>query len=296
MKTLLSIFLLLAIAFTLSFCNKTETKPLAASVSFRVDSLTDLTFSDVQGVWDANTSLMSLTAKNETVFTLSLSMPNGLQGGVFFFSTSTISAAAFQPDFSMVPPPSYLSYADTKSFGSIAITDVTSDSVVTGTFNFTLKDPVSDKIIKLSNGVVSNVKMVNRKSNLGGNGDFFTAKIDDVLWSPAPPTGSISFGKLVISTSDSTKYMGLSLPPNITVGNYPMDDIIRIYTGFYRPTPFAVNRTFFVPSRATSKLTITEHNTTTKQIKGTFNFRGEDAGGLSRKFYLITEGAFSVKY
>jgi hypothetical protein len=51
-----------------------------------------------------------------------------------------------------------------------------------------------------------------------------------------------------------------------------------------------------VGSTATSKLTITEHNTTTKSIKGTFNFKGTDITGASTPSFLITEGAFSIKY
>ena len=295
MKNLASVLMLLAFALSLACCKKTETSPASGSVTFKVDSTTSFTSSLAGGTWEPNNSLLNITAKGgKSLFTMTLAMPNGLKAGTYAFSSTTSqNGTLFKPDTAVTQ--NFLSNVDTKSFGTLVISNVTTDSLITGTFTFTLKDPVGGTLKKITVGVINNVKAINNKS-ITTSGSTFSAKIDGTLWTPTQVTGLVSSNNLIITASDGTKSIGFTLPSNIAVGSYTFDFFTGTYIALYNPTNSTTNPMSFIASTATSKLTITEKNTSTKQIKGTFNFKGEDITSSTTRTYLITEGTFSVKY
>jgi hypothetical protein len=288
---------LLALLLSLACCKKNAVNPSASgSVSFKIDSLATFTSASAGGVWEPTNSLLNITAKGgRALIVLNLLMPNGLKAGTYpFSSTSTAATATFYRPDTLKTSEGYYSNVDTKSFGSLVITSVTADSLVTGTFTYSLKDPVSGVVKKLTAGVITKVKIINNKSIVSVGSNVFSAKIDGSLFTPTQITALKSSGSLIIGGSDGTKSVGLNVPETIAAGNYTLSFGTN-YTGQFLPS-LAISNGLYIASAATSKLTILENNTTTKLLRGTFNFKGEDSFGSSTKTYLITEGSFSVKY
>ena len=299
MKNFISVFTLFAFTLSLACCKKTETGPASGSVTFKVDSTTDFTSSFAGGNWESGNSLLNITAKGgKSIIVINVAMPNGIKTGTYNFSAASGGAGTatfYRPDTAIVNE-GYYSSIDAKSFGTLIVTGVTSDSVLTGTFTFTLKDPNSGKLKVITTGAINSVKVIDNKKNTTTNGSTFTAKIDGTLWTSTLTAGTVSSGKLNISASDGVKSMGITVPSNVTAGSYTMDFFTGTYIGVYNPTFSLTNPQSFIASTATSKLTITANNATTKTITGTFNFKGEDFSQQSTKVYLITEGTFNVKY
>jgi hypothetical protein len=302
MRNFLMLVALLASLMTLTQCKSDDTDtptPDAntGAVTFKVDSLTDFNSSKVGSVWESTNSTLNLTAKGgKSIISISVVMPNGFKTGTYNFtaSSSALMATFYRPDSSVITE-GYFSNIDTKSFGTVNITSITTDSIMTGTFTFTLKDPVSAKIKKIANGVFTKVKVADNKSLVVGGSNTFSAKIDGVLFSPKQITATKFFGKISIVGSDGTKTIGLTVLETAKVGTYTMD-FFGDYTAQFNPSMSSTNPASFVASSTTSKLTITEHNTSTKVIKGTYNFKGEEFLGTSTKAYMITEGAFKLSY
>jgi hypothetical protein len=299
MKNLSSLCVFWALVITLASCNKDEASPapLSGSVNFKFDSTKIFQSTFSSGVWEPNNALLSIVAKaGKSLLVMNTLMPNGLKAGTYSFTANAPFAMVtfFREDSTKVTE-GYYSNIDGGSYGVLVITNVTADSLVTGTFKFMLKDPVTSKIKVLDQGVITDLKVVNNKSITTGGTNTFSAKIDGVLWPGKQILGSNYFGKITITNSDGTKSMGFQLVETIKPGTYNMD-FGSDYHVQYSPTLSLTNPESYVASTATSKLTITEHNTTTRQIKGTFNFKGTLFPNAGTKSYLITEGAFSVKY
>ncbi len=297
---ILSVFcLLLTLVISFACCKKESDLPSGSSgsVTFKYDSTKNFQSSFSGGVWEPNNAMMSIFAKaGKSIFVMNTLMPNGLKIGTYsFIANSPLSMATFFREDSTKVTEGYYSNIDGGSFGILFITSVTADSLVSGTFKFMLKDPVTGKVKFLDQGVITNVKVVNNKTITTGGSNTFSAKIDGVLWSPKQITGLKTPGTITINASDGTKTIGLFLVETIKTGTYKMDFGSDYYVQFI-PTFSISNPESYVASPETSKLTITEHNTGTRQIKGTFNFKGDLFPFPGTKSYLITEGAFSVKY
>jgi hypothetical protein len=279
-------------------CKKDQVTPSSTgTVTFTVDSLTKFQSSAVGGVWESTNSLMNITAKGgKSIIVMNVIMPSGLKAGTYNFTATSAAGMAifYRPDTTVITE-GYYSNIDTKSFGTLIITSVTADSLVTGTFTYTLKDPVSAKIKKITTGVLTQVKVKdNRAITTGTTTNSFTAKVDGVVFKPTQITGVSAFGKISLVASDGTKSIGLNIIQTAKAGTYTMD-FLGDYSAQYIPSMSISNPVSYVGVPATSKLIITEHTTTTKVIKGTFNFIGEEFLGGTKK-YTITEGVFSVKY
>lgn len=77
------------------------------------------------------------------------------------------------------------------------------------------------------------------------------------------------------------------MPQNITAGTYDLD-FLSNYKGFYILTSVIY---FTLES---GKLTIIEHNPSTKRIRGTFNFKATEV--LGTKSSQFNQGYFSLNY
>lgn len=299
MKNISSLFIFLAFVAAFVCCNKTEEQPTGStgSVSFKYDSTKNFQSSYSGSVWEPNNGLLNITAKaGKSLLVINTLMPNGIKKGTYsFFASSPTGMAAFFREDSTQVSEAYFSNIDVGSFGILTITDVTTDSLITGTFAFFLKNPINDKLKVLLEGKITAVKVVNNKTIVTGGTNTFSAKIDGVLWSPKQLTAIKNFGNIQLTASDGTKSMGLSLVETIKTGTYQMD-FGSDYHAQFSPTFSITNPQSYIAAPSTSKLTITEHNTATRQLKGTFSFKGDLFPSPSTKSYLITEGAFSMKY
>lgn len=297
MKNSLAVCGIFMLLLFLMSCKKSDTNPSnsTGSVTFKIDTTGNNNFTSTYsgGIWEPNNALLSITAKGgKSIIVINIAMPNGLKVGDYSFGASTgFSTAFFRPD-TLIATEGYYSIVSGAS-GSVKISSVSSDSVVTGTFNFILIDPVTGKTKRLSNGAITGVKIVNNTSIVTGGTNSFSAKIDGTLWSPKQITGSKNFGTISITASDGVKSMGLTIIETAKAGVYTMDSFSD-YSAQYLPS--LSSATSYVPDPSTSKLTILEHNTSTRRMRGSFNFKGSAFPTPTTKTYTITEGVFDVKY
>jgi hypothetical protein len=120
--------------------------------------------------------------------------------------------------------------------------------------------------------------------------DTFHVKIDGTLFTPYAISGNaiLSNHTIMVQGSDSAalKTVALTMPDNITPGSYSMDGIT--YYGLYNNGDSSLG-----PVSGT--LEILEHNTSTKRIRGKFDYKAESPVDPNIAASL-TEGYFSVVY
>lgn len=125
--------------------------------------------------------------------------------------------------------------------------------------------------------------------------DTFRVKIDGTSWTPTSITGMAVpvLNQIAVNATTSTgsKTVGLVFPANIAPGSYTLDFFGTTYIGLYNPDTDPTHS----KSSVSGTLQILEHNTTTRRIRGNFNFRGEELLN-PQTFANITEGYFSVTY
>ena len=99
--------------------------------------------------------------------------------------------------------------------------------------------------------------------------------------------------KIAVTANDATvsKTVAVSMPANITPGTYTFDIFGGTYIGQYNPNTNPMNS----QASMSGTLTILSHNTTTRRIRGTFNFHAEEILNPAA-FTEITEGYFAVTY
>jgi Family of unknown function (DUF6252) len=128
---------------------------------------------------------------------------------------------------------------------------------------------------------------------LDPEGDCFTAKVDGVLFESDNVTGTNTSLVLVIgATSGSTtlQVFGINLI-NTNVGTYAISvQSGAEATATYAPSSLSLP-VLYVGTSGT--LTISEHDTIEKRIKGTFSFEGDDGAGGT---ISVTEGLFDLRY
>lgn len=177
--------------------------------------------------------------------------------------------------------------------GTLVITKIDkTNKTITGTFSFKMFRETDSKQLTITEGVFENLKYSTEvPPNAGADADF-KVKIDGTLWTGQVVSGAASNGQLIISATESnvSKSVGLFMPADITLGTYDLTQL-GTYIGIYNYGPVTSPTTLASES---GKLIITEHNTSTKTIKGTFNFVAKPfTGGTAVQF---TEGSFTVKY
>jgi hypothetical protein len=129
--------------------------------------------------------------------------------------------------------------------------------------------------------------------------DTFRVKIAGTSWTPPtilavkspaiPPLPST----ITITGSDPTasKFVSLIFPADITPGNYTLSFLGGTYIGQYSPDSNPLNS----QAAVSGTLQIISHNTTTRRIRGNFNFLAEELLN-PQAFTLLTEGYFAITY
>lgn len=173
--------------------------------------------------------------------------------------------------------------------GTVVVTRIDQQNkTISGTFTLKLYRDLDSKQLVLTEGVFENIPYETQlPPNTGANANL-TVKIDGSSWSGKSVSGMAVQGTLMITATelDLSKTVGLTMPATITAGSYTFenDPILGVY----------IKGTTNLAS-SSGTLTITEHNTSTKIIKGTFAFKASDLLGSANTAQL-TEGSFTVQY
>lgn len=170
---------------------------------------------------------------------------------------------------------------------------------ISGTFSFLVYRDIDSKQYTITEGVFENLPYTTDEPDPGnpGGGSFMNATIDGAGYTGMNTTGLFNAQLNAIQISSGTgtgptdiKTLHLMVAADIAVGKY--DFATGDVLGLYSIIAGSSNTNFESES---GELNITEHNTTTKTIKGTFHFVGKDlAGGTTTA--NITNGSFSVTY
>jgi hypothetical protein len=165
---------------------------------------------------------------------------------------------------------------------------------ISGTFKFKLfrEEDSGQKVI--TEGIFENL-VYETTLPPSSSTDTFTVKIDGTDWKAESIFGTfVSLTNqitIVANNSTATKTVGLTMPVAITPNSYTLDFWGLTYIGLYNPSS-----TLALASES-GTLTILEHNTATKRIRGTFDFKAaEIVPSNPPKVANLTSGYFSVKY
>ena len=178
----------------------------------------------------------------------------------------------------------------TQSGGTVTITAIdTANKKLSGTFSMKVYRPIDQTQKEISEGTFSNISYETSALPPANAKDTFRVKIDGADFSVASITGIVAINKINISgsNSDVSKTVGLSFPTNITAGSYTFTSFGSDYIGQYN-----VGSSYLSADSGT--LTILENNTSTKRIRGNFNFGATEFGGSQTA--TLTQGYFSVVY
>jgi hypothetical protein len=115
------------------------------------------------------------------------------------------------------------------------------------------------------------------------------AKIDNVDYTAKFVAGFQTQGKILLTgaEADGTKTLGLQVPADIITGTYDFT-LFGDYIALYAPTP----QNAMVSE--SGKLIILEHNTASKKIRGSFNFKGRNI--QTAESIVVSNGFFSITY
>jgi len=176
-----------------------------------------------------------------------------------------------------------------ESGGTVTISSIDKiNKTISGTFKMRLFRSSDSKHKVITEGVIDKLTYTSLLQEASKT-DTFKVKINNTDWTGRSITGYAFGGGIAINATelDVSKSVGLTMPQNITAGTYDME-MFGKYSAQYNPSLTS----YLVAD--TGKLTIIEHNTLTKRIRGNFNFTAIDL--LSPASAQLTLGYFSVVY
>ena len=186
---------------------------------------------------------------------------------------------------------------DAGGFVNITSIDV-ANKRISGTFSFRVFRQMDGAQRTLTEGSFTNLPYTTTLPP-GNATDTFKVKIAGTLWVPptvlasktpaAPPL--IPQIAITGTSADGTKAVGMFMPADITPGTYTFDLFGGIYVALYNPDTDPSHS----QGSMSGSLTILSHNTTTRRIRGNFNFHAEALLNPLLNTEL-TEGYFSVSY
>jgi hypothetical protein len=183
--------------------------------------------------------------------------------------------------------------------GLVNITSIdVANKRISGTFSFRVFRQMDGAQRTLTEGSFTNLPYTTTLPP-GASTDTFKVKIAGTLWVPPTVLGSktpavppLTPQIVVTGTSaDGTKSVGIFMPGGITPGNYTFDLFGATYIGLYNPDTDPSHS----QGSMSGTLTILSNNTTTRRIRGNFNFHAEALLNPLLNTEL-TEGYFSVSY
>ena len=163
--------------------------------------------------------------------------------------------------------------------GVVTISEVDeTNKTLSGIFNFNAFLPGIDTIY-VSKGALHNVSYLDGDIVDPTNAGLFTAKVNDNPFVPVIISSRNTGNTIITSGSTANATIVISVTANVEPGDYtlPRGGFAAKYQGVNGPEP-----------TAGGLVTILEHDTTAKTIKGTFSF--------ITNLTEITEGQFDVSY
>lgn len=181
------------------------------------------------------------------------------------------------------------------SGGEITITSIDeARKTMSGSFSVKVYRYDTEKTITISEGSFTDIAYITSLPATPAT-DSFKVKINGASWAPAMVMGIKvpMMDKIGITASDDqgVKAVALTFPSGITPGTYTLDFSGGTYIGQYNPDADPTHSKI----ATAGTLTILEHNTSTKRIRGSFAFTAAEILDPGNKAE-ITEGYFSVKY
>lgn len=236
-----------------------------------------LGFTDIAGLSKTN-KLLSITLSDTVAKTYQLT-PTSLD-----YAVLSDSADATAGDFTTNDGAD-----ETQSGGTVVVTSVDRvKKTISGTFQFKLYRAGDKKQLVITEGVFDKLPY---SANLppANSTDTLKAKINSADWSATSISGVSSQGLITLIGTDAsvTQAVSLAFTSTIQPGTYSIDN--QTVAGTYLAS--VTN-----PFQSTSgSLTILEHNTTTKRIRGNFSFTARDLT-TGTQTVQITQGYFSLTY
>ncbi len=224
---------------------------------------------------------ITITLQDSGVHQYTLDYTNAANAGAYTDSNST-NVLAFTSNAGLTPG---------QTGGVVNITSIDeTNKTMSGTFSFKARRDVDNAIVTITEGVFTNISYITTLPPTASS-DTLTAKVGGVDFVPTSVNGISAFSMLNLSGSDNTgsRSIGLTLPDNIGVGTYTLGPIGSTYYAQYN-----LDASTFLMS-TTGSLTILEHNTTTKKIRGNFSFSGATLVPPTVTAQ-ITAGYFSLTY
>jgi hypothetical protein len=187
--------------------------------------------------------------------------------------------------------------ADAGGFVNITSIDA-ANKRISGTFSFRVFRQMDGAQRTLTEGSFTNLPYLTTLPPTNST-DTFRVKIAGTLWVPPIVLGSktpaapplVPQIAITGTSSDGTKSVGMFMPLSIIPGNYTFDLFGGTYLGLYNPD-IDPNHS---QAAMSGTLNILSHNTTTRRIRGNFNFHAEALLNSSLNTEL-TDGYFSVSY
>jgi len=170
---------------------------------------------------------------------------------------------------------------------------------ISGTFSFKVFRQFDGAQKTFTEGSFTNIPYATSLAP-GAATDTFRVKIAGTLWTPptvvaaktpALPPQLLPQIAITGTSADGTKSVGMFMPENITPGNYTFDLFGGVYLALYNPDTDPNHS----QGAMSGTLTILSHNTSTRRIRGNFNFHAE-ALLNPLLFTELTEGYFAVSY
>ena len=259
-------------------------------VATNVQAVVNSTAIAISGLRSGNNDFLQITLPaplNEVgTYTWTDATANNTVLGLIYSNSSSEAfvTAPNNGDFAEFPE-----YTDT---ATITVSNIdTQNKTISGTFQFTgarFDDAGNLLMKKFTNGSFTNISFAGDIT--GPTSNSFSAKLDGVAFDPATVNANKLSDKIfIVGKKASVENISLILPENVTPGTYEFDTF-GDYIGMYI-LDNTQNGTF---NAASGSITIITHNTSTKKLKGKFNFVGESL--FAPNTHNITDGEFEVTY
>lgn len=176
-----------------------------------------------------------------------------------------------------------------ESGGTLSILSIdTSNKKISGTFSMKVYRQIDAKQIIITKGSFTNIPYVSEAFPASKAGDTMTVKVDGAPFAGYSINGTAAYGMVNVSVSNKafTEVVGVSLPSGVTAGTYTFTTFGDYIAQYNTSSAYLLGDS--------GSVTILEHNTTTKRIRGNFNFHAKEM--LGTKTAQLTEGYFSVVY
>lgn len=270
MKRLFTLILIMLISFSCS--NELEFNTSAIQGLKNYDSWEAKKF---QAVFTDNGGVKIIGVNNNESLTLNI---NGISEGIYTLGTTRNSSAVFEDK-------NLIAYSTLNSGdGEIIIEDYNSgDLTITGSFKFNSYSTNGD-LVNFIKGIFYKTPIESVVSELAGSNSF-SASVNSVVNEIDVVETSIIEGELNIVANylDGT-FIEFFVPENIQVGSYTLNASTQIYANY-------VFGEGTVASSQYGTLTILEHDSQFRRIKGSFLFNTGNPYGV-----VVSNGNFIIYY